>query len=264
MGLKGLYEKCCELHRDPVNLFLHLVAAVVLIYSLWLNSLEGILIGLLIAVIGHIFEEVKKKGKTGVERPVREKPKARRKRKRGALEMSIGTIVIMVIAVTMLILGIVFVRSIMCSGIQMTDKLNEGVMNEIGDLFGSGEYGIKCAGESGNEAKLGGGGYRPVGCRIVSKDNVEYEIIVKSIESLDGASTETVNGWVVDKDWSGMVEAGGRGMDVSIATLDIPGDAPESLIKIIAESTNKESGSKKTHTMRITIVPTGVIKGAMC
>ena len=53
----------------------------------------------------------------------------------GALELSIGTIVVIVIGMSMLVLGLVLVRTIFTGSTESVDTLNEGVMNEIVTLF---------------------------------------------------------------------------------------------------------------------------------
>lgn len=55
--------------------------------------------------------------------------------KKGAIELSIGTIVVIVLAMTMLILGIVLVRSIFTGAKYNVDQMNDKVRDEIGKLF---------------------------------------------------------------------------------------------------------------------------------
>lgn len=55
--------------------------------------------------------------------------------KKGALELSIGTIVILVLAMSMLILGLVLVRSIFSGAKYNVDQMNQRVEDEIGKLF---------------------------------------------------------------------------------------------------------------------------------
>ncbi len=55
--------------------------------------------------------------------------------KKAALEMSIGTIVIIVIAVTMLILGLVLVRTIMCGALITSLDLTQKMKDQINKLF---------------------------------------------------------------------------------------------------------------------------------
>lgn len=58
-------------------------------------------------------------------------------KKRGALELSIGTIVIVVLAMTMLVLGIVLLQNIFSGSTDAIDSINKGVLNEIDKLFSS-------------------------------------------------------------------------------------------------------------------------------
>ena len=57
------------------------------------------------------------------------------KGKKAALEMSIGTIVVVVLAMTMLILGLVLIKSIMTGAKYNVDTLNDKVKGEILKLF---------------------------------------------------------------------------------------------------------------------------------
>jgi|SRR3989338_2478391 len=57
------------------------------------------------------------------------------KQKKAAIELSIGTVVIIVLAMSMLILGLVLVRSIFTGAIDSTDTLNDKVKGEITNLF---------------------------------------------------------------------------------------------------------------------------------
>lgn len=56
--------------------------------------------------------------------------------KRGAIELSIGTIVIIVLAMAMLILGIVLVRNIFTGTIKITDMTQEQLEDQIKSIFG--------------------------------------------------------------------------------------------------------------------------------
>ncbi len=59
--------------------------------------------------------------------------------KRGAIELSIGTIVIIVLAMSMLILGIVLVKNIFGVGMDVTDVIGNEVEQEITNMFGEGD-----------------------------------------------------------------------------------------------------------------------------
>lgn len=183
--------------------------------------------------------------------------------RKAAMELSMGTIVVLVLGVSMLILGMVLIRNIMCSGIQITEDLSTGVKNEIKTLFGADKFGVKCLGEGGAEVKLGSGGKRSVICIFKTDSEAEYELTVTSIESLSGASSEVVNRWVIDQGWKGSVVPG-QDQEETVVLFDIPRDAPNTAIKIIMQAKNLKSGSQQTITSRVEVVPTGFIKGAIC
>lgn len=59
------------------------------------------------------------------------------KNKKAAIELSIGTIVVVVLAMTMLVLGVVLVRSIFTGSIDLADVTNSQVRQQITELFSS-------------------------------------------------------------------------------------------------------------------------------
>jgi hypothetical protein len=59
------------------------------------------------------------------------------KNKKAAFEMSISTIVILVIAMMMLVLGIILIQKIFGSATASVDNINDQTQNEINNLFGS-------------------------------------------------------------------------------------------------------------------------------
>lgn len=59
----------------------------------------------------------------------------RRIAKKGAIELSVGTIVVVVLAMSMLILGLVLVRNIFRGAIYNVDTINDKVKGELNKLF---------------------------------------------------------------------------------------------------------------------------------
>lgn len=107
-----------------------------------------------------------------------------KKNREGALELSIGTIVVIVIGMSMLILGLVLVRTIFSGSISSVDTLNEQVQNEIQDLFGdnTGNMVIKLGSANTAKVKPGSdpfnvaiGAQHPDGSSI-TRDTLEYKI----------------------------------------------------------------------------------------
>jgi hypothetical protein len=56
--------------------------------------------------------------------------------KKGAMELSISTIVIIVLAMSMLIFGLILIRNIFAGGTNAIDTINDQVTNEINKMFG--------------------------------------------------------------------------------------------------------------------------------
>ena len=59
----------------------------------------------------------------------------RGKNKKGAIELSIGTIVIVVLAMSMLILGLMLVRSIFSGSTDAVESINKAVVDQINQIF---------------------------------------------------------------------------------------------------------------------------------
>lgn len=149
---------------------------------------------------------------------------------KAALQLSISTIVVVVLAMAMLVLGMVLVRTIMCSGIQLTQEIDQSTRNEIKDLFQNNEYGVKCMGQGNKEVTIADGGRRNVGCVITAKDNKRYDIDA-DVEALgDGVSTRKVNEWIIDEGWEGDVMPGTK--TVPVVVFDIPQNTPDTTLKV--------------------------------
>lgn len=58
-------------------------------------------------------------------------------KKKGAMELSIGTIVVIVLAMSMLILGLILVKNIFSGSSKVVDMTNEQLLGQIRDLFGN-------------------------------------------------------------------------------------------------------------------------------
>ncbi len=183
--------------------------------------------------------------------------------KRAAIELSMGTIVVIVLSVIMLILGVIFIRSIMCAGIVGAEEINKGMLDEIRGLFGEKKYGVKCLGEVG-EISLLSGGNRNVVCLIKVDETSEYKLTVEEIESLKGASKQVIEDkWVIDKDWEGSVSTSDETQAV-VLKLSVPRDADATSLKIKINAENLDSGSKTTHVSYIDIKPSSFFTGAVC
>jgi hypothetical protein len=183
------------------------------------------------------------------------------KNKKAAIEMSMSTIIVLVLGVSMLILGMVLIRNIMCSGLQITQDVSAGVRNEIKNLFGADTIGVKCMGEGSQDVRLGTGGQRKIVCLVKVEEQANYQIVASEVKSLKGASNEIVSKWILSKEWTGAVRPGVDN-EADFLLLSIPNDAPATTLRIKVDITGAQSA--QTIYSTINIVPTGAVRGAIC
>ena len=188
--------------------------------------------------------------------------------KTGAMELSISTIVIIVIALTMLILGIVLVRSIMCGAINLTSDVSTAAKKEVNKLFEATGGEVECIGGSGEAVVMVPGKVNIVYCGIRSTDaNSKYTISEISIDTAEHEilSPNEVKTWISGPDsWSGQVSPDDESAK-KILRLNIPKDAPETGIFVDVKATkNGATNVVYTQTLDFRISRQGLIKAAMC
>lgn len=185
--------------------------------------------------------------------------------KLAAIELSMTTIVIIVISVIILIFGIIFARNVMCGAIQMNEKVNQGVINQITTLFAADKYGVNCEGEGGQDVKIGTGGRRKIICIIKTQEQAHYKLDVKAEIKRDGGGTSPVNkNWIQDSSWEGDVSPGGDGTEATIMLLNLPADAPKTTLKLTINENKNRGESQKTHTAYLYVEPAGFFRTTMC
>jgi len=183
-------------------------------------------------------------------------------KKKGALELSIGTIVIIVLALTLLIFGIVLVRTIMCGAIGLTGEVNNKIKGEIDKMFGASGGEVQCIG-NGEAVAMIPGQMNYIYCGIKALIAAEYDIKVKEVRSLERSiSNAEVERWFIEADWKGTV-APGDDDPKKVARVNIPENAPE--IGIVVELDIKKDGSSlQTQSLDFVISRQGIIKAAIC
>lgn len=181
--------------------------------------------------------------------------------KKAALELSIGTIVVVVIAITMLILGIVFVRSVMCGALGLTGDLNSRVKGEINALFGSTGGEVQCIGVSGEPIRMIPGEVNIVYCGINAPQEARYSILLKEIKSVHSTQSE-LKTWIVTDLWEGTVAPGDEDPKKAVR-LNIPANAPDDTLML--QVVIKKGGNIiSTQDLDFEISRQGVFRAAMC
>ena len=141
--------------------------------------------------------------------------------KKAAIEMSVGTMVIIVISVVLLVLALIFVRRIFSGATYNVDQLNDAVRGEINKLFG--QEGQKAAlFLPGNTAKVKPREAFGVAFGIRNIDpsgKFNYQVQATEVSSTcSGISIQQANNWIVL----------GKTGEISIAS----GDTGYGLVKV--------------------------------
>lgn len=181
-------------------------------------------------------------------------------RKKAALQLSIGMIVIVVIAITMLILGIVFVRKIMCTAIGLTGDINDRVKGEINNLFGATGAEVQCVG-AGEPVKMAPGEINIIYCGIKAPQTAKYSIALTDYSGVYSTKSE-IKKWIVDDSWS-MEVAPGDDLPKKVMRLNIPDNAPEDTISLDV-AVKKDNQLISSQTLDFEISRVGFVRAAMC
>lgn len=177
------------------------------------------------------------------------------KNKKAAIELSIGTIVVIVLAMTMLILGLVLVRSIFTGATDSVDILNEQVKGEITNLFTEekADIGIKAGSSRLVNVKEGSGKFgvafgarNPAGDAF---DNTATSVIQYEVELSEQGSTcnlNTAKNWFTDPR---IEQTGSKYKSSKINFLDGQGDSAYAIIFFdVPDGTSKCSLKVKVAT----------------
>lgn len=192
--------------------------------------------------------------------------KAKKMNKKAAVELSVGTIVIIVLAMTMLILGLVLVRSIMCGAISLTSEVNKNIRSEINKLFESTQGEVVCLGSGDKPVTLIPGGEADIiYCAIKAPETARYSIVVKP-ESIRGSiSQDKVKSWIIGvgiQKWEGTISPGDESPK-KLVRLNVPENAPEEQVRMQVEIT-RDGELISTQDLDFTVKRTGLIRSAVC
>lgn len=182
--------------------------------------------------------------------------------KKAAFEMSITTIVIIVIAVVMLILGLVFVRTIMCGALNIATTTISGAQDQINKLFGEQQGGeIVCMATKGTLTILPSK-YNVVGCGFNPEVNKQYKYTFAIESAIVLGTNEDVTTEV--KDWipeslTGTINAVPGETAYATFGINPPSDAQNIMIKIVPTI----NGVTKT-PMRFEVKSVGWLRESVC
>lgn len=178
--------------------------------------------------------------------------------------MSMGTIIILVLGVSMLILGMVLIRNIMCSAIGLTGDINDKVKGELDKLFGMEGGEVQCIGSSGSAVKAIAGETNNVYCSFKAPELATYSVSVSTASS-DSASltSTTINSWLIaPATYSEQISPKDQSPK-KVIRIKIPDTAPDATVYL---TLNIKRGAEtiSTQTIDLKITRQGIISGAIC
>jgi len=185
------------------------------------------------------------------------------KNKKAAIELSMTTIVVVVLSLTLLIMGFILVRSIMCSAIGLTNDVGDKAKKQINDFFDTSSKEVYCVGQ-GDPTKVSPG-VNNVWCGFNSGTGGTYIVKITEIKSISSSMPKTIDymKWVTVKQDSVTVLPDERESQ-KLVTVEIPKDAPEGTIRISLEVQKEGDMGKTSIPVDWTISRSGVIKAVMC
>jgi|SRR3990167_2806949 len=150
--------------------------------------------------------------------------------KRGAIELSVGTIVIIVLAMSMLILGLVLVKNIFSGSTENIDTINDAVKDQISKAFNRDD--VKVVVNLANKiAKIKQGESWGVAFgvkNLVGKESsFEYKVVASDLDIVSkcGISKVDAESWIITGRASSFTLASG-GDYYGIIRFQIPETAP--------------------------------------
>ena len=185
--------------------------------------------------------------------------------KSGAIELSMTTMIVIVLSVILLILGFVFVRSIMCSAIGITSEIGDKAEAEVQRLFDTSSGDISCIGSDHTLPMAPGA--NAVSCAVKAKSEGNYVVKFISISSNSNELDQiNLDSWVRSNSKQ-TIHPRSPGDETSIKTirLDIPENAPEGEFYITISAQGPDgielSGVKQ---LDFKITRTGIVKNIIC
>lgn len=195
------------------------------------------------------------------------------KSKKAAFEMSISTIVILVIALSMLIFGLIFVRSMMCSGMNIMTSVTSGTQKEVDSLFSTQGGDVVCLGEGNDvQAVYPSNEIQKVYCAFNVQTGTKFHFTVDishaSIVFKDSSSpitNETVRSWLRSAlpPNGDITVASQSDTLVPIINMQVPKNTDQISFQI-PFTVQEGSGATESRMMTFQIKSVGAVKSAIC
>lgn len=185
-------------------------------------------------------------------------------KKKGAMELSMSTVVIVVLALTMLIMGFILIRSIMCGAIGSVKSIEEKTNDMINNLFSAQGGEVVCLGEDSTININPGMGTINIPCSVNARDTQLYSFKVEVSPNYPGIDASRIIGgrWVHDLGLSREVSPAQK-VSLPVGAITLPDDAPEGNFQVIVE-VRKDGNKLSDHFLNFRVSRTGIVTGFIC
>ena len=183
--------------------------------------------------------------------------------KQAAIELSMTTIIVVVLSLTLLILGFVFIRSIMCGAIGVTDEIGNKVDNEVQRLFESSTQELSCVGSDSIVPITPGPNV--IKCVIKASVAADYRVELDRVTPGRGIPTNVdITEWFT-KTGDTFTVIPGDDTGWKAFRMSVPDDAPEGEFSLVLRAT-KDGGAPVSGQTELDfkITRTGVIRNVLC
>lgn len=186
--------------------------------------------------------------------------------KTAAIELSMTTIVVVVLSLTLLIMGFVLVRSVMCTSINIVGTTGDYAKGAINDLFGSTGGEVQCLGGKGDPVSLFPGKNNIISCGIRAESESTYYF---KIEPSDTTTDSKILPYL--EDWMDIENefTVGPGDDdpKKVIEMNIPKNAPLGRIALNIE-VRKGTGTTRdlvwSQKLNYIVTNVGIVRSALC
>jgi hypothetical protein len=183
------------------------------------------------------------------------------KSKKAAIELSMTTIIVVVLSLALLTLGFVLVRNIMCSSINTITNVNELSDSQIRDLFGAQGGEIQCVGEK-DVLPVYAGKTNYIKCIISASEVADYEFKIEINEVYSTIPKDTIKKWLVEGGKFDNIAPGDK-KSKQVGVLRVPDNAPDGDISLDLIIT-KNNEDFETDTLNFKVSRTNLINSALC
>ena len=151
------------------------------------------------------------------------------KSKHAAMEMSVGTIVTVVLLMAVLVMGIFFITKIRSTGSNAIDQINDAIQNQINQLFTSSSGPLVVFPASQSITIKRGDTPKGFAFELKNPDNAQatfsYTVAESSLHDCGSLTAEQANGFVIGA--SGTFTAGpGAQSSAQLVKFEVPSTAP--------------------------------------